>query len=325
MQYIDLHCDTLTELKENETLRNNQCNVNLQALRDADCLIQCCSMFIPTGTFSEEEREEKIQSEYERILAVYRRELEENSTQLHKILNYKDISECMQQKKTGILLTIEDGGVFLGSIERLRKAYQDGVRLVTLTWNHENEIGYPCSTDMEIMKKGLKPFGYDVLEEMCRLGMVVDVSHLSDSGFLETAEFMKKKGIPFVASHSNASALASHQRNLPNPFIKILAEAGGVMGLNFAAEFLNDNELKGGNSRIEYMVWQVMHIRRVAGADVLAIGTDFDGIDSHLEIDSPLKMHLLYEALHKAGMSEDELEKMFYRNALRVMKQVFRD
>lgn len=324
MRYIDCHCDTLTELQEGETLRVNQRNVSLQALRDAECMIQFCSIFIPTGTFPAEERNRRIVEEYDRILTVCQKELGKNSKELVKILSGKEVIQCQQEKKTGILLTIEDGGVFMGDIRRLYKAYEDGVRLVTLTWNHENEIGYPNSTDADVMCRGLKRFGYEVLEEMCRLGMLVDVSHLSDGGFLDTAEFMKKKGLPFVASHSNARALCPHQRNLPDEYIKILADTGGVMGLNFAAHFLNEKEKADGNSRVEDMVRHVLHIRDIGGTEVLAIGSDFDGVSSRMEIDSPLKMHLLYEALHKAGMTEGELEKMFYKNVLRVMKDILK-
>lgn len=322
MKYIDCHCDTLTELKEKETLNDNRRNVCVAALRESECLIQCCSIFIPTGTFEPYERVRRINAEYNRVLNIYEKELERNKTQLNKVLSKNDVSECLKGEKTGILLTIEDGGVFLGDIERLYKAYRDGVRLVTLTWNHENEIGYPNSTSDEIMSKGLKKFGFEVIEEMCRLGMVTDVSHLSDGGFIDTAEYMIKKKVPLVASHSDSRALCAHTRNLPDNYIRMISEAGGIMGINFAAHFLNENEDANGDSRIEDMVRHVLHIRNVGGADVLAIGSDFDGVSCRLEIDTPLKMNLLYEALHKAGMREAELEKMFYKNALRVFTEV---
>ena len=220
--------------------------------------------------------------------------------------------------------TIEDGGVMGGEMQKLYRAYEDGVRLVTLTWNHENEIGYPNSTDRDIMQKGLKPFGFEVLEEMNRLGMVIDVSHLSDGGFLNVAEFAKKTGMPFVASHSNARAITAHPRNLPDMYIRKLSEAGGVMGLNFASHFLSDTQPPDGESRICDMVTHILHIRKIAGSEVLAIGSDFDGVESRMEIDSPAKMVMLYETLHQTGLSEDELEKIFYKNAQRVLTAVLR-
>lgn len=219
MKYIDLHCDTLTELKEGETLVRNHKNVDLKSLKKGGCVIQCASIFIPTGTYTGVDRKEAIQTEYDRVVSVYKRELNANPKELYRVLTRRDIPDIRQNDKmqdlgTGILLTIEDGGVMGGEMQKLYRAYEDGVRLVTLTWNHENEIGYPNSTDRDIMQKGLKPFGFEVLEEMNRLGMVIDVSHLSDGGFLNVAEFAKKTGMPFVASHSNARAITAHPRNL---------------------------------------------------------------------------------------------------------------
>ena len=154
--------------------------------------------------------------------------------------------------------------------------------------------------------------------------MVIDVSHLSDGGFLNVAEFVKKTGMPFVASHSNARAITAHPRNLPDMYIRKLSEAGGVMGLNFASHFLSDTQPPDGESRICDMVTHILHIRKIAGSEVLAIGSDFDGVESRMEIDSPAKMVMLYETLHQTGLSEDELEKIFYKNAQRVLTAVLR-
>ena len=300
MKYIDLHCDTLTELKEGETLVRNHKNVDLKSLKKGGCVIQCASIFIPTGTYTGVDRKEAIQTEYDRVVSVYKRELNANPKELYRVLTRRDIPDIRQNDKmqdlgTGILLTIEDGGVMGGEMQKLYRAYEDGVRLVTLTWNHENEIGYPNSTDRDIMQKGLN-----------------------------VAEFAKKTGMPFVASHSNARAITAHPRNLPDMYIRKLSEAGGVMGLNFASHFLSDTQPPDGESRICDMVTHILHIRKIAGSEVLAIGSDFDGVESRMEIDSPAKMVMLYETLHQTGLSEDELEKIFYKNAQRVLAAVLR-
>ena len=224
MKYIDLHCDTLTELKEGETLVRNHKNVDLKSLKKGGCVIQCASIFIPTGTYTGVDRKEAIQTEYDRVVSVYKRELNANPKELYRVLTRRDIPDIRQNDKmqdlgTGILLTIEDGGVMGGEMQKLYRAYEDGVRLVTLTWNHENEIGYPNSTDRDIMQKGLKPFGFEVLEEMNRLGMVIDVSHLSDGGFLNVAEFAKKTGMPFVASTGQSNNTIAQICHLPLAFV----------------------------------------------------------------------------------------------------------
>ena len=325
MKYIDLHSDTLTELKEGETLVRNHKNVDLKSLKKGGCVIQCASIFIPTGTYTGVDRKEAIQTEYDRVVSVYKRELNANPKELYRVLTRRDIPDIRQNDKmqdlgTGILLTIEDGGVMGGEMQKLYRAYEDGVRLVTLTWNHENEIGYPNSTDRDIMQKGLKPFGFEVLEEMNRLGMVIDVSHLSDGGFLNVAEFAKKTGMPFVASHSNARAITP-----PASESFLIYISGRLRGCAVMARALEwDTQPPDGESRICDMVTHILHIRKIAGSEVLAIGSDFDGVESRMEIDSPAKMVMLYETLHQTGLSEDELEKIFYKNAQRVLTAVLR-
>ena len=121
-------------------------------------------------------------------------------------------------------------------MNRLHTLYQEGVRLVTLLWNEENCIGSPNSKDRKIMQKGLKPFGFEVVEQMNSLGMLIDVSHLSDGGFWDVLSTSSK---PIVASHSNARALCEHPRNLSDDMIRALAEKGGVIGLNFYPYFVN--------------------------------------------------------------------------------------
>ena len=107
-------------------------------------------------------------------------------------------------------------------------------------------------------------------------------------------------------------------------FIMIISDEGGVMGLNFASHFLSDTQPPDGESRICDMVTHILHIRKIAGSEVLAIGSEFDGVESRMEIDSPAKMVMLYETLHQTGLSEDELEKIFYKNAQRVLTAVLR-
>ena len=137
----------------------------------------------------------------------------------------------------GALLTVEEGGVLDGSMERLEQLFEKNVRLLTLTWNKDNCIGHPNHRDKEKNALGLTPFGFEVICRMEELGMIVDVSHLSDGGFYDVARTMKK---PFVASHSNARALCGHPRNLTDDMLKLLAKHGGVAGLNFCPAFLDE-------------------------------------------------------------------------------------
>ncbi len=319
MRYIDLHCDTLTELRSSESLRMNERSVNLSELKEAQVLVQCCSMFVPTGYM---DGRESIEAECNRIYDTYKKELKDNEECLRKILSYEDIEACMADGKTGIMLTIEDAGVLFGSMDNLIDMYDKGVRLVTLTWNHENELAYPNSTQYSVMSQRLKVAGHVMVERMMRIGIIVDVSHLSDGGFYDVVDISRRLGKPFVASHSNARTITNHPRNLADDMIRYLADCGGVMGLNLAPHFLNNTQAPNGYSRVEDMVEHVLHIRNVGGSDILSIGSDFDGIEGKLEIGRPTEFVKLWDALKAKGIPESELDKMWQLNALRVFKDV---
>jgi membrane dipeptidase len=168
------------------------------------------------------------------------------------------------------------------------------------------------------MSRGLKEFGIEAVKYMNKIGMIIDVSHLSDGGFYDVAEYSEK---PFVASHSNVRNLASYQRNLKDDMIKKIAEKGGIIGLNFAPKLLNENA-SNKDSRIKEMIKHLNYIKNVGGESVLALGSDFDGIHGNLEIERSNKMPLLFKALKKNGWSDDLIDKFRVENALRVIKEV---
>ena len=151
---------------------------------------------------------------------------------------------------------------------------------------------------------------------MNRLGMLVDVSHLSDGGFYDVAKVCKG---PFVASHSNARAIAPHPRNLTDDMIRVLAEHGGVAGLNLEGYFLNP-DIRDAHSTVDRMVQHVQHMLQTGGEDLIAIGTDLDGIEGQLEISEPSKMELLFSALQKSGFTQRQLDKFMSGNVLRVLQ-----
>ena len=163
------------------------------------------------------------------MIARMERETKENK-KLKLIKTAKELEYAEREELNLALLTVEEGGVLNGNRNRLEELYQRGVRLITLTWNYENCIGYPNSRNAQEMQKGLKSFGKQMVEEMNERGMLVDVSHLSDGGFWDCIRLSKK---PIIASHSNARALCAHPRNLSDEMLCALGECGGVVGLNF--------------------------------------------------------------------------------------------
>ncbi len=229
----------------------------------------------------------------------------------------QDIERNRAEGKVSALLTLEDGRAVRGELERIRWFYERDVRVITLTWNGENCFGSPNSADARVMGRGLTDFGMQAVEYMNELGMLVDVSHLSDGGFWDVARISKK---PFAATHSNCRALASHTRNLTDEMIRALADHGGAAGLNYFPPFLSpDPEER--RSRVEDMCRHVLHMLKVGGEDCIALGSDFDGIYGELEIASPSDVPELFAALEKAGLTPRQLEKFAYGNVMRVLRE----
>lgn len=314
MKLLDLHCDTILRCVDEENgqygLGCNPFYIDIEKLKRAEAVGQFFAVYVDL---------KKYPDRLERCLALVDRfylELSENSEAIRIASNYQELEHNMAQGKLSAFLCIEEGGAIQGKLENLRAFYRLGVRLITLTWNYPNEIGYP-NFEWTYADKGLTAFGEEVVREMNRLGMLIDVSHLSDQGFYDVARLSNQ---PFVASHSDARALVNNPRNLTNDMIRILAEKGGVTGINFECTFLGDSE----TGTIGDIVRHVKHIRKVGGVEVLAIGTDFDGTMNPVEMTDIGQMDRLVEELRKEGFSEGELEKIFYKNAIRVIKDVLR-
>ncbi len=318
MRLIDMHCDTLWALmrKKEEDLKNNTCAIDVEKLKTADCLAQFFACFIYMDDFQGENR---FTQAYEYALEMIAYAKQEISTYPGEMALATSIEEIEQNRKEQVissLLTIEESGILDNDMGRLERLYAEGIRLLTLTWNYENCIGSPNSRDISIMQQGLKPFGKEVVERMNQLGMLVDVSHLSDGGFWDVIEHSKE---PILASHSNARALCPHPRNLSDEMIRALAEKGGIAGLNLYPYFIHES----GKITLDDIAEHVAHMYRIGGEDVLSIGTDFDGFDEGTsEIVHMGQMEQLYEAIKKRGFTDRQMEKIWYKNALRIMKQI---
>ena len=194
MRIVDMHCDTLLEcyLKD-KRLRKNDLSVDLETMKKNRTLGQFFAIFLPLGRDAEEAGlDMDPYSLFLKISEVYKREIEANSDLIRPALSYDDVIANREEGKMSSILTVEDGQLLDGRLERLEELYERGVRLLTLTWNYENCIGYPNSREAEKHRLGLKPFGIETVERMNRLGMIVDVSHLSEGGFYDVAEHSDK-------------------------------------------------------------------------------------------------------------------------------------
>ena len=326
MNYIDMHCDTLAKAAAQQKktageLRNTM--VDAKRLHQCGAKAQFFAMFLqqkreenwsdPGLAYTEKNNlwytDAEIRKQMQDMYEVYQNTMETCSDIIAPAYNYEGLQRNWQQKIVSAFLTVENGCVVDG---------QMGVRLITLTWNDENCFGHPHAKDAGRMQLGLTPFGKEAVTYMTERGILVDVSHLSDGGFYDVAELVRG---PFVASHSNCRELAPATRNLTDDMIRILAEHGGVCGLNFYPPFLNTDPVDK-VSRIERMCEHVKHLVNVGGIECVGIGTDFDGIEGNLEIADCTDMKKLFDALQKTGFSEDALEKIAYKNVERVIREV---
>lgn len=312
-----MHCDTITKLYENKgSLYQNDLHIDITKMKKGECLLQNFAIF----TYLENQGSKFTKA----CIDYYYSELQKNKDFIRPIYKFDDILNNEKDGYMNAMLTLEEGSVIDGDLNNLKWYYDKGVRMITLTWNFENGIGYPNFTygkdyNIDMYKanttNGLTDFGIEFVKKCEELGIIVDVSHLSDKGFYDVLNNTSK---PFVASHSSARSVCGVARNLTDDMIVKLADRGGVTGLNYCAAFIEDhNETM---TMIDKMVEHINHIVKVGGIDVIGLGSDFDGIDNQLEIKDCGGMQMLYLALKKY-YSEDDIEKIFYKNVLRVYKE----
>lgn len=322
--YVDMHCDTLLRSmrEETSTLYDGDGMQNMKRMHESGQMCQFFAVFFPPRDVPARDGKPRPpmppDDEFFDILVTnLKKEVALHSDIIAMAGSASEIAANWQRGLSSAVLTIEDGRMINGSMEKLAYVHEQGVRAIALTWNFANCFGYPNSKDADIMSRGLTDFGKEAIVEMNRLGILVDVSHLSDGGFADVARYATK---PFIASHSNCRALTPHTRNLTDDMIRTLAEKGGVSGINLGPDFLAPAGAEP-DSKVEYLAAHVLHFLKVGGEDCVGFGTDFDGVGGHLEISHPNDMERLFDVLHKKGMTERQLDKFASGNVLRVMKE----
>ncbi len=331
MKLIDMHCDTILKLMdvdEGADLMDNHCSVSIPFMKEADTKAQFFACFTYLKDFEDKDGYEGCYERVQEMIHYLKRQTHKFQEQIGLAGSFEEMQKNEAEGKISAVLTVEEGGILCDRIGRLDTLYENGIRLMTLMWNYENCIGYPNSREAAVMSRGLKPFGIEVVRRMNALGMIIDISHASDGTFWEVLKYSEK---PLVASHSNCRALCKHPRNLSDNMIRSLASSGGIAGVNFYGAFLgtgNEKEadIVQADSKVDAMKAHILHMLKVGGSEFPAIGTDFDGFDAEgiLEIPDVSKMERLWDALKKAGVSEDQLDLIWSGNVERVMRETLR-
>jgi membrane dipeptidase len=249
------------------------------------------------------------------LIDCFYKEIEKNQDDISLVTNYNQIEEVNRAGKIAAILSIEGGEALEGDLGALRVLYKLGVRLLTLTWNQRNQIADGIWESRA--GSGLTEFGIKVIDEMNDLRMLIDVSHLSETGFLDV---IKKSKAPIVASHSNCYALCPHLRNLKDEQIKALADKGGVIGITFVPDFLTQEKRK---TIVKDVVTHIDYLAEKAGIDCVGLGSDFDGTDDlPLGLEGVDKIPNITKELLDRDYKEREIEKILGGNFLRVFKKV---
>jgi len=314
--FADMHCDTITTLYDRiqmgskETLRSNSMQMDIEKLVKSNYLLQNFAVFFDKGIWPEDLFKEAMLR-----IDFFREQLAENDDIIRQVTTVEEILQNERENRVSALLTLEGGESLEGNADNLTAFHKKGVRMITLTWNYDNELGH-CHFDKE--GNGLTKFGYEMVERMEELHMIPDVSHGSDALFFDVCKVAKK---PFVASHSNARSVYGRTRNMSDEMIRALAEHGGVMGMNFFAGFTSARARENGMCYLEDILAHMKHVKNVGGIDCLGLGSDFDGIGTDVEWGDAGGMQILLAAMEKAGFTPAECDKICRENVLRLYKE----
>ncbi len=305
---FDLHCDTASKLINHDSvapsqLRQNSAHIDLERASVLPGYAQCFACFTSPTT------ETNPVDVFERQLSALRWELEENKDLVRQVYTAYEIEENLANGIISAVLTIEGPAGFGYDPDLLEDLYRVGFRITTLGWNEKNPL-----TGSHLTGGGLSDLGREYVKEAQRLGMVIDVSHISDEGFWD---IMDITSAPVIASHSNSRALWDVSRNISDEMFIQICRTGGVAGINLFSDFLG--ELPDINTVCDH----IMHLLELdPEGKHIALGGDLDGCDSLPSGFTGVQDYpLLAQQLLLRGLDESYVYNIFWNNAMEVLKR----
>lgn len=311
MFLIDSHCDTPSQILRgrNLALDNADAHVDFPKLLRGGVDAAFFALYIPA--------ELNEDSAYRHALDLHdavRKVLAVNPDKAALALNMKQAYENKANGLFSVFLGLENGSPIGRSLEKLEYFYDSGVRYMTLCHSADNEICDSCASSVKRWN-GLSSFGREVVARMNELGMLIDVSHISDEAFYDVLECSSR---PVVATHSCCRSLADHPRNMTDDMIRALASHGGVIQINFYPVFLDASfKEEDGAVRPSYkrIADHIDHVVSLVGVNHVGIGSDFDGIDVVPQgLENISMMPVLFDELRTRGYTERNLEKIASEN-----------
>lgn len=307
MRFFDLHCDTIYRIiNEDGSLYKNNFDVSINKAKKYDKWIQSFAIWVP-----DELRGEKAVSFFKKAIETFEAEIEKNNNFIMQINEGKDLEEILSTTKRGAVLTIENGAAIGGDIQNLYYASAHGTKMMTLTWNGRNEIGDGALVEDS---KGISDFGREVISEMNKLSMTIDVSHASDRLFYDVINLSTA---PVIATHSNSREICPNKRNLTKEQFELIRDMGGIVGINFHRDFLNVS----GKADFWDVFKHVDYFMEHGGEKTICIGSDFDGADLPECLCDIKYIEELYNYFKKMGYTEELLDNIFFNNAYNFFKR----
>ncbi|HHW30533.1 MAG TPA: membrane dipeptidase [Clostridiaceae bacterium] len=312
MIIVDAHCDTLSRIYDDKMdLMKNNFHVDIERMQKYDGYVQFFAAFIDPAYCQAYAMRRAVQ-----LIDKFYSQAELYKDNISLCYDIDSVNAALKERKIAAILTIEGGDALQGDLAALRTFYKLGVRSLCLTWNYRNEIA--DGVEDSSSDRGLTYFGRVVVREMNSLGMIIDISHISEKGFWDVIELSKA---PVIASHSNAKAICNHIRNLTDSQIIAIKDNGGVIGINFYPYFLNNTA----HASVKNIIRHIEYIASLIGCDNIGIGADFDGIDcTPLDISGVQDMYKVINELLRLNYTEKDVEKIAGGNFIRVISQVLR-
>jgi membrane dipeptidase len=309
MYVIDGHCDALWQLwqdPDKDFGKEDSLHTSLPRLKKGKVKVQVYALYVPSHIPPGRRFETVLE-----MIRVYEERVVKNG--VRPIREKRDLNEVLSSSSYGGLLWLEGGHALEEDISHLQMLHQRGVKGIGLTWNFRNAWADGCH---EPNPGGLSQKGRQLVEEMNRLGMIVDVSHLAEKGFWDV---MERASTSVIATHSNARNICNHPRNLSDEQIRAIALRNGLIGLTFVPMFTREDSSP---VAIDDLLRHVEHVCSLAGADHVAFGSDFDGIEqTYTDLTDASRYPLLINELLKR-YREAEVKKFLHENWLRVFQSV---
>lgn len=304
---MDAHCDTLTVLKKKGGslfCTEGKTQLDLARLLRAGPRVQFFAAFVPPSL------RKNAHAQTFALLNLFSQELAKYPRHLKLVTSASALEDLERGVKA--VLSIEGGEALAGNLAHLFAFFAAGVRALTLTWNDKNELAGGINSPRE----GLTSLGKEVVLEMNKLGMLVDLAHLGERSFWEALEVSRA---PVIVSHTNCRAECPHPRNLSDSQIKAVAAGGGAVALSFVSEFVDSEK-----PTLERLLDHFDHVAELVGTAYLGVGSDYDGTERVVKgLEDVSKIDALAQGLARRGYQKKEREAILGGNFLRIMDKVF--